>query len=113
LGHASNGFDCSGLVMDAVFESIGIELEHSAASQWVDSASDGGQTDAENALALWDLVFFAGPDWCLELVVRGSGTTGTVLSDVDAQHGVTDRFDIGWYTSGKDPLTYVGAVRVP
>jgi hypothetical protein len=57
-GPTNGGFDCSGLVVYAVYQATQKVLYHQAAYQWQHSASEGAVRVAQSDLQLGDIVFF-------------------------------------------------------
>ncbi len=59
-GPTNGGFDCSGLVVYAVYQGTHKVLYHQAAYQWQNSASEGAIRVSEADLKPGDIVFFPG-----------------------------------------------------
>lgn len=90
-GPTNGGFDCSGLVVYAVYQATGKVLYHQAAYQWQHSATEGAVRVAQANLQRGDIVFFAASG-----TPNAPGHVGIYNGLVNGSPTVIDAYDTGY-----------------
>lgn len=109
-GPSEGGFDCSGLVLYAVYQATLKVLYHQAAYQWQHSASEGAVRVPEANLEPGDIVFFISDG-----TRDAPGHVGIYNGMVNGSRTVIDAYDYG-YTVGlryfsEETGGFSGAIR--
>lgn len=109
-GPTNGGFDCSGLVVYAVYRATGKVLYHQAAYQWQNSASEGAVRVSHAALKPGDIVFFPASG-----TPGAPGHVGIYYGTVNGDPTVVDAYDsgtlIGLHSVSQEGGLISGALR--
>lgn len=89
-GPTNGGFDCSGLVVYAVYQATQKVLYHQAAYQWQNSASEGAVRVSLSALSPGDIVFFPSGG-----TANSPGHVGIYYGIVNGSPTVVDAYNSG------------------
>lgn len=90
-GPTNGGFDCSGLVVYAVYKATRKVLYHQAAYQWQHSASEGAVRVSQSTLKPGDIVFFVGYG-----TAASPGHVGIYYGLVNGYRTVVDSYTNGY-----------------
>lgn len=109
-GPTNGGFDCSGLVVYAVYQATHKVLYHQAAYQWQHSASEGAVRVSEASLKPGDIVFFPASG-----TASAPGHVGIYYGTVNGSPTVVDAYDsgtvVGLHTFSQEGGNFSGAIR--
>ena len=109
-GPTNGGFDCSGLVVYAVYQATQKVLYHQAAYQWQNSASEGAIRVSQSALIRGDIVFFAGSG-----SADSPGHVGIYYGMVSGNPTVVDAYAsgtvVGLHSFNQESGGFSGAIR--
>lgn len=108
-GSSPSGFDCSGFTM-YVFKQVGVNLPHSATSQWQSGA--GQKITSTSALQAGDLVFFCDPSRSLGKACSHAGIYIGGGQFIHASSANSGGVIVSNLTSGYYNNYFVGGMRI-